>query len=76
MSQENFIPRRNRLDLNTPAELAIHNAIQEIEKIGAHESLTRAQIYLTKAKNLVGDYIDEMDTNQKRKDAEKVIFGL
>ena len=27
------IPRRNRLDLNTQSELAIHNAIQEIEKL-------------------------------------------
>ena len=28
---DNF-PRRNRLDLNVPAELAIRNAMQEVEK--------------------------------------------
>jgi len=31
-------PRRNRLDLNTPAELAIYNAMREVEKCGASEN--------------------------------------
>lgn len=51
-------PRRNRLDLNTPAELAIYNAIQEVEKIVADKRLTNAVIALQEAKNLVGDFID------------------
>jgi len=34
----NEIPRRNRLDLNTPAEKAIYDAIQEVEKAGADPS--------------------------------------
>lgn len=52
------IPRRNRLDLNTDAELSIYNAMQEVEKIGADLRLTEAIILLAKAKELVADYID------------------
>jgi len=52
------IPRRIRLDLNEPAELAIYNAIQEVEKAGADPKLTKAVTLLSEAKNLVADYID------------------
>lgn len=58
MNKENEIPRRIRLDLNTPAEKAIFNAIQEVEKAGADVMLTEAVILLTKAKDLVSDYVD------------------
>lgn len=54
----NEFPRRNRLDLNTAAELAIYNAMQEVEKIGADEKLTQAIVKLQEAKNLVSDFID------------------
>lgn len=54
-----YIPRRMRLELNTPAELAIHNAMLEVEKIWADVKLTEAVILLQKAKNLVSNYIDE-----------------
>lgn len=50
--------RRSRLDLNTEAEIIINDAIQEIEKMGADEGLTKAQMLLDQAKNLVSDYID------------------
>jgi hypothetical protein len=50
--------RRNRLDLNTPAELSIYNAIQEVEKVGADIKLTEAVNMLSKARELVADYID------------------
>lgn len=52
------IPRRSRLDLNTPAELAIFNAMQEVEKMGADVRLTEAITLLQKAKDLVSDHID------------------
>lgn len=52
------LPRRNRLDLNTPAEKAIYDAIQEVERVGADEKLTEAVILLQKAKTLVSDYVD------------------
>jgi len=58
MNKENEIPRRNRLDLNTPAEKAIYNAIQEVEKAGADVRLTEAVTLLAKAKDLVSDYVD------------------
>ncbi len=55
----NEIPRRNRLDLNTPAELSIYNAIQEVEKVGADVKLTEAVTLMAKAKELVSDWVDE-----------------
>jgi len=55
----NTIPRRVRLDLNEPAELAIYNAMQEVEKIGADVRLTEAVTLLSKAKDLVSDFVDE-----------------
>lgn len=57
---KNEIPRRNRLDLNCSAEIAIYNAMQEIEKMAADERLTKAQILLTEASGLIADYIDEV----------------
>ena len=55
---KNELPRRNRLDLNTPAEAAIYNAMQEVEKAGADVKLTEAVILLQKARDLVADYVD------------------
>lgn len=59
----NVITRRLRLDLNTEAEIIINDAIQEIEKMGADEKLTKAQILLSEAKDLVSDYIDKEINN-------------
>jgi hypothetical protein len=58
MDNANDIPRRIVLDLNVPAEMSIRNAINEVEKIGADTQLTNAVILLTKAMNLVSDFID------------------
>lgn len=55
----NEFPRRNRLDRNTKSELSIHEAIQEVENLGADERLTTAVNLLGQAKDLVSDYIDE-----------------
>lgn len=52
-------PRRIRIDLNEPVELAIRNAINEVEKVGADIKLTKAVCLLDEAKNLVSDFIDE-----------------
>lgn len=57
MSELN-ISRRHRLDLFTPAELAIHNAMLEVEKAGASIELTNAVIKLMEARNLVADHVD------------------
>lgn len=51
-------PRRIRLDLMKPAELAIFLAMQEVEKLPADINLTEAVNLLAKAKDLVSDFID------------------
>lgn len=53
------IPRRIRLDLNEPVELAIRNAVNEVEKMPGDVRLTKAVILLSEARELVADYIDE-----------------
>lgn len=58
------IPRRIRLDLNTPAELAIRAAIDAVEAAGAHVLLTEAVILLSQAREKVADYVDRKDTHQ------------
>lgn len=58
MSDTNEFPRRSRLDLCKPAELAIYNAMQEVEKMPPDVRLTNAIIKLQEAKELVADFID------------------
>lgn len=53
------IPRRARLDFNTPAELAIRKAIDTVEEAGAHQLLTEAVILLDQAREKVADFVDE-----------------
>ena len=55
------IPRRSRLDLNTPAELAIRLAMYEVEKVGEDEKLTVAIVLLAKAKDCVADFVDKVN---------------
>lgn len=58
MSSTDF-PRRNRLDLNTPAEKSIYDAMQQVEEVGADPRLTEVVTMLAKAKDLLSDYVDE-----------------
>lgn len=60
-TENNSIPRRNRIDLMHPIELDIHSVILEIEKLGTHTALTNAIILLSKAKDHVSDYVDGID---------------
>jgi len=55
--------RRNRLDLMTPSEKIIQEAIWEVEKLPADVNLTEAVILLGKAKDLVSDFIDSQTNN-------------
>ena len=52
------IPRRIRIDLMVPAELAIREALLAVEKMPADTRLTEAVILLSKAQNRVADYVD------------------
>jgi hypothetical protein len=46
------------MDLWTPAELAIYNAMREVEKMPASVTLTNAVIKLNEAQSLVADFLD------------------
>lgn len=52
------IPRRNRIDLMTPAELAITNAMEAVEEAGCDTRLTEAVILLGEAREKVADFVD------------------
>lgn len=54
----NDIPRRARLDLCTPAELAIYAAMQAVEALPADVRLTEAVVLLQTARERVADYVD------------------
>lgn len=51
-------PRLCILTLNTSSELAIDNAMKEVEKLEPCPILTDAVMHLASAKELVGKYID------------------
>lgn len=57
----NEIPRRNRLDQNTPAELAIRAAVDAVEALPADVRLTGAVVLLQQARELVADYVDGVE---------------
>jgi hypothetical protein len=52
-------PRRARLELNTPAELAIRAAIDAVEAAGAHPLLTQVVTDLSAAREELANYIDK-----------------
>jgi hypothetical protein len=56
---EKKVPRRAHLERNIPAELAIRDAIAEVEKLGAHPSLTNAVIRIDAALRDVADWYDD-----------------
>ena len=60
----NDIPRRAQLDQLSPAELAIYQAVQAVEAVGADVRLTDAVILLQAARDSVADYIDGVDTRR------------
>lgn len=51
--------RRIYLTLQSPAELAITDAVGKVEALSPDVRLTEAVKLLQQAKDLVGDYIDE-----------------
>ncbi len=51
--------RRIRIDLNTPAEMAVRDAILAVERLGADELLTKAVQRLSEAMDYLGDYVDK-----------------
>jgi hypothetical protein len=51
-------PRRNRIDLLTPAEKAVYDVIGVVESVGAHPLLTDAVILLGQARDKLSDYVE------------------
>lgn len=58
------IPRRNKIDCWTPAELAIGLAMETVEKMAADERLTDAILLLASAKHSVADYLEGVNTRR------------
>ena len=58
------IPRRIRVDLMTPAELAIRDAVAAVEQAGAHPLLTDAVNLLGQAQAKVADYVDAQSVEE------------
>lgn len=52
------LPRRCYVDLYTPAESAIREAVQRVEEAGAHPLLTDAVVLLGQAQDKVADFVD------------------
>lgn len=58
MIYKNDFPRRNRIDLLTPAELAIREAMLKVEDLEPHTLLTEAVTLLGQAKDKVSDFVE------------------
>lgn len=71
-TNNNEAPRRIRLDLNVPAELAIRKAVDEVEAMGADPKLTNAVILLGEAREMVADFIDKVPENETE---AEITFG-
>jgi hypothetical protein len=71
MEKDEQPPRRIRMDLWSPAEKAIGNAVQEVEKMAADVRLTNAVILLLKARDLVADFIDNIESPSPEVGEEK-----
>lgn len=57
MTNNNW-PRRAQMNDWTPAERAIYDAAQVVEVMPADERLTEAVVLLSKARDLVADFVD------------------
>jgi hypothetical protein len=64
-------PRRACVYLHTPAELAISKAIDEVEKLPAHEWETEAVLLLDKARERVADLVESLGITTPSPDAPK-----
>lgn len=55
----NVVPRRNRIDLNTPAEMAIRAAVDAVEILRADSRLTEIVLMLDRAREKLADFVDD-----------------
>jgi len=59
---DNGVLRRNCIYLFSPGEMIIHNAINEIEHMGADPLLTEVVTLLIQARNKLADFVERCDT--------------
>lgn len=59
-------PRRCRLDMMVPAELAITKAMEAVELAGCDPWLTDAVVLLQQARNKVADYVDGLEARRQQ----------
>lgn len=57
-TDQNGIPRRNRIDLLTPVEDELRKALLAVESAGAHPLLTEASVLIQEARDKVADFIE------------------
>jgi hypothetical protein len=60
---DNKFPRRSCIYLLTPAEKAVYDAAQAVEKVGADVRLTDAVVLLQQVREKLADYFDEQISN-------------
>jgi len=58
------IPRRARIDKFVPAEKAIFDAVDAVEGLPPDERLTDAVVLLQRARDLVADFVDGIETKR------------
>lgn len=61
----NNAPRRIRVDLYTPEEILIREAMLAVEKLGADPLLTDCVMKLSDAKEKLSDYVDKLQLEDK-----------
>ena len=69
-----MIPRRNRLEENTDAELAIRAVMLAIEAMPADVRLTDAVVLLGQAREKLADYIDTQQPSATYDAAEAALL--
>lgn len=62
----NEIPRRARIDLLTPAETAIRDAVGAVEAAGCDVRLTRVVVKLGEARDMMADFVDGIPAIEDR----------
>lgn len=62
-------PRRRRIDLMTPEETKIREAVLAVEALGAHPLLTETSVILQKARDKLADYVERDDPNREMTEA-------
>lgn len=75
-SWDGEMPRRSRIDLMKPEELAIRSCIIEVEKLGAHSLLTDCVSLLGDAQSKLADWFDHHALEQRYRDSGGWLWRL